>query len=163
MQPKGTEQQLKRSKKEGDRENFENTEEDETMVCYPHVTHHPWPQVKLRPLENISFLPGGQIHLESKKNNVLQEKFKQLREDSRSMLTEMEAIDEQKRCVETAMNDLLEHLEEEKAKTEQMKIEMDQQTSALEQLHEGKKNLQSEIEEEKVKKGQLEEDLRKAG
>ena len=156
MQPKGAEQQLKRSKKEGDGEKFEDTEENESMVVYP---HNRWPQVKLERLEKLPFLPGGQIHLEIQEKNILKEKLKQetmaskeLREEKTFMLMKMEEIDEQKRCVETAMNDLLEHLEEEKAKKEQLKIEMDDQTRALEQLKiESKKKIEY-----------MEEELRKA-
>ena len=170
LPPKGTEQQLKKSKKEGDGEKFEDTEENESMVCYP---HNCWPQVKLERLEKLPFLPGGQIQLESQKKNILQERLKQetmasreLREEKKFMLTEMEVIDEQKRCVETAMNDLLEHLEEEKAKKEQMKIEMDQKNSTLENLkiemNQQTRALEQLKIESKKKIEYMEEELRKA-
>ena len=156
FQPNSSEQQSKRSKNneskeyaedtEGDGEYVEDTEEEkEVRTTYP---HNFWPQVKLEPLGKFPYLLGWQVQ----NNNIMKHKLG-------LHTSTLEQLQEEKRCLEVKMKQLIDQFKEEREKNEQLTIEMEQiheeKTKVEEQLDQELENLK----EEKAKGGELKNKL----
>lgn len=150
FQSKSTEEQSKRSKNEEDEEYVDDTEEEKEERTT--YPHNYWPQVKLEPLEKFPYILGWQVH----KNSIMKNKLEQLHQEKGVVVAKIRELADQLKEQELKKK---EELESRQAEMSELLGILEEEKIKKQQLQIEKENLEEEIKIEKELKIQMKNNL----